>query len=197
LRLADARAGGGQLSGQLLGLARYLRSGRLPHGGHALQLLGLAVAPFTDLLGLGAAIRRQRTGPAPRLGRTARHEPQMAAARGVDKDLEPRRGQLLSQPALAELLRAVAIDGGAEEGVGDPAICRRGGSVPLACEQIAGLGDECVQLGALAAQRVTGRSRIAELRPAHMLHAGNERCESSGILVRELIGGPERRTRAP
>jgi hypothetical protein len=121
----------------------------------------------------------------------------MAAALGAGEDLEARRGQFLRQPSLAELLRAVAIDGGAEERVGDPTKGRRRTAIAVASEQIASLGDEGVQLGALALQGCTGRSRIAELQPKHVLHAVNEPREPLGVLVRELIGDPERRARPP
>jgi hypothetical protein len=121
----------------------------------------------------------------------------MAAARSAGEDLEARRRQFARQPSLAELLGVAAIDGGAEQGVGDPTMRRRGGSMPLAREQISGPGDERVQLGALALQRFGGRARIPELRSTHVLHAVDEPREPLGILVGELIGSPQRRTRAP
>jgi hypothetical protein len=101
----------------------------------------------------------------------------------------------LGQPSLAELLRAVAINGRAEERIGDPTMSHRRGARALTSEQIARPGDEGLQFGALALQRFPGRPRIAELCLAHALHAVKELCESLGILVCELISCPEGRAR--
>ena len=159
--------------------------------GRALQLLGLAVAPLTLLLGLSAALRLPRANPLlPTLRLAVRHESQIAA-RGAGEDLEARRGQFLGQSSLAELLRAVAIDGGAEERVGDPTKVAGVARWPWLSEQIASPGDKGVQLGALALQGFTGCPRIAELRPAHALHAVYEPREPLGVLVRKLIRGPK------
>jgi hypothetical protein len=197
LRLADARTRGIELPGQLLGLTGSLGRGRLPHGRGALQLLSLAVAELAGLLGPRATLGLPRAGLATRRCRFARHESEMAAARSAGEDLEAGRRQLPRQPSLAELLGVAAIDGGAKQGVRDPTMRRCGGSMPLAREQISGPGDERVQLGALTLQRFGGRPRIPELGPAHVLHAIDEPREPLGILVGELIGSPQRRTRAP